>query len=166
MRENKKVRNRFVYNEAVFCYTVYIMRLTLKIKRLHEDAKIPSYARPGDAGLDLYAVGEVILAPNIRVIIPTGIAMEIPDGYVGLIWDKSGLSIKHGLKTLGGVVDSGYRGEVLVGIMNFSDAEYTIHKGEKVAQMIIQRKESIVVEETIELSETARGEGGFGSTGK
>jgi dUTP pyrophosphatase len=142
------------------------MKLFLKIKRLRQDAKIPQYAHPGDAGLDLYAVEDITFAPNERAAVPTGIAMEIPEGHVGLIWDKSGLSIKHGLKTLGGVVDSGYRGEVLVGIMNLSDAEYTIHKGEKVAQMIIQKKETIEVVEASELTETARGEGGFGSTGK
>lgn len=142
------------------------MPLPLKIKRFRKDAKIPQYAHMGDAGLDLYAVEDVTLAPNGRAGVPTGIAMEIPEGHVGLIWDKSGLSIKHGLKTLGGVVDSGYRGEVLVGIMNLSDTAYTIHKGEKVAQMIIQKKENIEVEEVSELSDTARGEGGFGSTGK
>lgn len=142
------------------------MSLSLKIKRLHKDTKIPSRAHPGDAGLDLFAVQEVTLAPNERTAVPTGIAMEIPDGYAGLMWDKSGLSIKHGLKTLGGVIDSGYRGEILVGIINLSDTAYTIRKGEKVAQMIIQRKETIIVEEVKELSETARGEGGFGSTGK
>jgi dUTP pyrophosphatase len=142
------------------------MITTLKIKRLREDAKIPSYAHPGDAGLDLYAVEDATLVPNERAVVPTGIAMEIPEGHVGLIWDKSGLSIKHGLKTLGGVVDSGYRGEVMVGIVNLSDAGYTIRKGEKVAQMIIQRKETIEVEEVEELGGTARGERGFGSTGK
>lgn len=142
------------------------MTLVLKIKRLHTDAKIPSYAHPGDAGLDLYAADGVTIAPNERATISTGIAMEIPEGYVGLIWDKSGLSIKHGLKTLGGVVDSGYRGEVLVGITNLSETTYTIHKGEKVAQMIIQKKEVVLVEEVKELSETVRGERGFGSTGK
>ncbi len=148
-----------------FCYTVF-MTLILKIKRLTEDAKIPNCAHPGDAGLDLYATEDVTLVPNERKAVPTGIAMEIPDGYAGLMWDKSGLSIKHGLKTLGGVIDSGYRGEVLVGIINLSGEEYTIRKGEKIAQMIIQKKETIEVEEASELSETARGEGGFGSTGK
>lgn len=149
-----------------FCVKISTMPLTLKIKRLREDAKIPHYAHHGDAGLDLYAMESVTLAPNARAAVPTGIAMEIPDGYVGFIWDKSGLSIKHGLKTLGGVVDSGYRGEVLVGIINLSDEEYMIRKGEKVAQMIIQRKETIVTEEAKELNGTSRGEGGFGSTGK
>jgi dUTP pyrophosphatase len=138
----------------------------LKVQRLSPNAKIPQYAHPGDAGLDLYAAAEATLLPGKRAAVPTGIAMEIPEGHVGLIWDKSGLSIKHGLKTLGGVVDSGYRGEVIVGAVNLSDETYTIRKGEKVAQMIIQKKESIVVEETAELSETVRGEGGFGSTGK
>jgi dUTP pyrophosphatase len=142
------------------------MPLTLKIKRLRADAKIPQYAHPDDAGLDLYAAEDVTLLSGKRAGVLIGIAMEIPEGYVGLIWDKSGLSIKHGLKTLGGVVDAGYRGEVIVGIMNLAEEAYTIQKGEKVAQMIIQKKESVVVEETVELSETARGEGGFGSTGK
>ncbi|MBI2120457.1 MAG: dUTP diphosphatase [Parcubacteria group bacterium] len=142
------------------------MSLVFKIKRLREDAKIPQYAHPGDAGLDLFAVEDVTLAPNERAAVPMGIAMEIPDGHVGLIWDKSGLSIKHGLKTLGGVIDSEYRGEILVGVINLSDEKYTIRKGEKVAQMIIQRKETILVEEAVELSYTVRGKGGFGSTGK
>lgn len=142
------------------------MSLTLKIKRLRENVKIPQYAHSDDGGLDLYAAEDVTLAPNERTAISTGIAMEIPDGHVGLIWDKSGLSIKHGLKTLGGVVDSGYRGEIFVGIMNLSDAEYIIRKGEKIAQLIIQRKEEIEIEETERLSVTVRGEGRFGSTGK
>lgn len=142
------------------------MKIALKIRRLREDAKIPHYAHPGDAGLDLFSLEDVTLAPRIHRAVPTGIAIEIPDGYVGLIWDKSGLSITHGLKTLGGVIDSGYRGEVLVGIINLSEAAYTIRKGEKVAQMIIQKKEAIEVEEFEELSETSRGERGFGSTGK
>jgi dUTP pyrophosphatase len=98
--------------------------------------------------------------------VPTGIAMEIPEGYVGLIWDKSGLSIKNGIKTLGGVIDSTYRGEVLVGMINLSDADYTFLKGHKVAQMVIQKKEFVDFEEVSELSDTVRGEGGFGSTGK
>jgi dUTP pyrophosphatase len=142
------------------------MPLVLKTKRLREDAKIPAYAHPGDAGLDLYVAEDVTLLSGKRAGVLTGIAMEIPEGYVGLIWDKSGLSMRHGLKTLGGVIDAGYRGEVIVGIINLSDEEHTIQKGEKVAQMIIQRKESVAIEETEKLSETARGERGFGSTGK
>lgn len=127
---------------------------------------MPSYAHPGDAGLDLYAAETTTVAPGQNVAVPTGVAMEIPDGYVGLIWDKSGLAIKNRLKTLGGVVDSGYRGEVLVGMINLSSEPYTFEKRHKVAQMVIQKKEDVRVEEVDELSDTVRGTGGFGSTGK
>ena len=140
--------------------------MILKIKKLHKDATIPNYANEGDAGFDLFALQDIILKKGERFGVPTGIAMEIPEGYVGLIWDKSGLAIKNGMKTLGGVIDSTYRGEVLVGMINLSNVDYTFLKGHKVAQMIIQKKEFVDFEEVEELSDTARGEGGFGSTGK
>ncbi|OHA83496.1 MAG: deoxyuridine 5'-triphosphate nucleotidohydrolase [Candidatus Yonathbacteria bacterium RIFCSPLOWO2_01_FULL_47_33b] len=140
--------------------------MELKIKKLHTDAKVPSYAHPGDAGFDLYAIEEVAIPVGVRVLIGTGIAMDIPDGFVGLIWDKSGLSTTHGLKTLGGVVDAGYRGEVKVGMVNLGTEEYTISAGHKIAQMLIQKVERAEIIEVAELSETVRGEGGFGSTGK
>jgi len=142
------------------------MTLTLKVKRLHEDAKLPTYGHEGDAACDLYTVKEVVIEPGERVQVPVGFAAEVPEGYVMFIWDKSGLSHKHGLKTLGGVVDSGYRGEVQVGLMNLSTEAYTLEKGHKVAQMVLQRVETVKVEEVEMLSETSRGEGGFGSTGK
>jgi dUTP pyrophosphatase len=131
-----------------------------------EDLPEPAYAHPGDAGLDLYTREEVTLLPGKRVAIPTGLTVVIPEGYVGLVWDKSGLAIREGLKTLGGVVDAGYRGEVLVGMVNVGDKPYTFLRGHKVAQLLIQKIEQaeIVAEET--LDETSRGEGGFGSTGK
>ncbi len=142
------------------------MSLVLKIKKIKEGGMVPQYAHRGDAALDLFASEAVTLAPMERKAIPTGIAMEIPEGFVGLIWDKSGLSMKNGLKTLGGVVDSTYRGEVLVGMINLSQEAYTFEAGHKIAQMIIQKKEDVLVEEMTELSDTARGERGFGSTGK
>lgn len=142
------------------------MNVTLKIKRLIKEATLPSYAHAGDAAFDLYAREKITIAPGERVSIPTGIAMEIPDGCVGLIWDKSGLSHKYGLKTLGGVIDASYRGEVFVGMTNLSAAAYTFEKNDKIAQMIIQAREHVVIEENEELSTTERGEGGFGSTGK
>lgn len=140
--------------------------MILKIKKLHVDAKVPKYAHHDDAGFDLFAIEDITLKKGERAMIPTGIAMEIPEGYVGLIWDKSGLSIKHGIKTMGGVVDSMYRGEVLIGLINLSDTDYTFLKGHKIAQMVIQEKESVSFEEVKELSSTIRGEGGLGSTGK
>ena len=140
--------------------------MKLKIKKLSQNAVIPTYAHPGDAGMDLRSSVDVTIKKGEWVGVPTGVAMEIPDGYVGLIWDKSGLSIKNGLKTLGGVVDAGYRGEVKVGIANLSNEDYALQAGDKVAQMLIQKVEQPVVEEVDELSDTSRGTGGFGSTGK
>ncbi len=140
--------------------------MNLKIKKLHPEAKIPEYAKTDDAGFDLFSTETIEIAPNQRIQVPTGIAMQIPIGLVGLIWDKSGLSHNHGLKTLGGVVDSGYRGEIKVGLINLSNENYKIEKGHKVAQMIIQKKETFEIEEVSELEESDRGEAGFGSSGK
>jgi dUTP pyrophosphatase len=140
--------------------------MNLKIKKLHKDAKIPQYAYPDDAAFDLFAVENLKITPNERVQILTGIAVQIPRGHVGLIWDKSGLSHNHGLKTLGGVVDSGYRGEIKVGLINLGKENYQIEKGHKVAQMIIQKKETYEIIEVDELDGSDRGEAGFGSSGK
>jgi len=140
--------------------------LTIKIKKLKNDAVLPNYAHSGDAGMDIYASENVHVRKGERAKVPTGIAMEIPEGYVGLVWDKSGLSINHGLKTLGGVIDAGYRGEIIIGIANLSSEDYTLEKGHKVAQLLIQKIESPVVEEAIELKDSHRGEKGLGSTGK
>lgn len=142
------------------------MSLILKIKKLDKELPTPVYAYPGDAAFDLYSRETIKMAPGEKYAVPTGIAIEISDGYVGLIWDKSGLAIKAGLKTLGGVVDSNYRGEILVGLINLSKTEYLLEKGHKVAQMIIQKKEDVVIEEVEELSSSERGEKGFGSSGK
>jgi dUTP pyrophosphatase len=140
--------------------------MQLKIKKLTEDAIIPKYATKDDAGMDLFAIENVELEPMQRAQIGTGIAMEIPEEHVGLIWDKSGLSHKFGIKTLGGVVDSGYRGEIKIGVINLGKEKYIFEKGHKVAQMIIQKKETPEIIEAIELNNSERGEGGFGSTGK
>ena len=101
-----------------------------------------------------------------RVLVGTGIAIEIPDGYVGLIWDKSGLAQKYGLKTLGGVVDSTYRGEIMVGVVNLDSKPYTFEAGHKIAQILIQKIEKVNIVDVDELSVTARGHHAFGSTGK
>ena len=140
--------------------------MKLKIKKLHSDAIVPKYAHHDDAGFDLFAIENVMVKKGQRAVIPTGIAMEIPEGHVGLIWDKSGLSIKFGIKTVGGVIDSTYRGEILIGVINFGENDYVFEKGHKVAQMIIQKKETVDFEEVKELSDTKRGEDRFGSTGK
>lgn len=140
--------------------------MELRIQKLLISAKLPVYAQDGDAGFDLYAIESVVIPAGARVLVGTGIVMEIPDGYSGLIWDKSGLSNTYGLKTLGGVVDAGYRGEVRVGIVNLSANDFEVKEGNKIAQMLIQKVEHpelILVEE---LSETERGANGFGSTGE
>lgn len=140
--------------------------MEIKIKKLIKDAKIPTYATEGDAGMDLFSLESFVIEPNERLQVRTGVAMEIPYGYVGLIWDKSGLSHKHGLKTLGGVVDAGYRGEIMVGVINLSDSPIEFSPGDKVAQMLIQKIELATTVEVSELSDSERGAGGFGSTGR
>lgn len=140
-------------------------KIQLKIKRLHPNAKIPSYARHGDAGFDLYVPEQVTMNPGDRKTIPLGIALEIPDGYVGLMFDKSSLSHKYGLKTFGNVIDSGYRGEIHAGLANQSSKAHTLEAGQKIIQMLIIPVETVDIIETDSLSDTDRGMGGFGSTG-
>lgn len=139
--------------------------IPIKVKKLSSEAKIPAYAKDGDAGMDLFALEEVTIVPNERARIRTGVAMEIPYGYVGLCWDKSGLSMTHGIKVLGGVIDSGFRGELILGVHNLSHRNYTFYKHYKVMQMLIQSIIQAEIVEAEELSESERGEGGFGSTG-
>jgi dUTP pyrophosphatase len=142
------------------------MNLQLKIKKLDKEAKLPDYAYTEDVGLDLYSNLEVVMKKGERKEISTGIAMEIPSGFVGLIWDKSGLAIKQGIKILGGVIDSGYRGEIIIGLINLSNKEIKISKYQKIAQMIIQKKESVIIKEVNNLSNTERDKKGFGSSEK
>ena len=140
--------------------------MKIKIKRIHPDAQIPKYAHEGDAGLDLCTIEAFEMEPGERKSIPLGLAIEIPDGYVGLVSEKSGLSHKYGIKGFGGVIDSGYRGEIHAGVMNLSDKYFKFEKGHKIAQLLIQKIEQVDFEEVKELSNTSRGEGGLGSTGK
>lgn len=140
--------------------------MQVKFKKLDSRAVAPQYAHDTDAGMDLFCLEEIIIAPEERLQIGTGVAFEIPEGYVGLIWDKSGLSHKAGLKTLGGVVDAGYRGEVKVGMINLNKESYKFEAGQKIAQMLIQKVEQVELMESEELADSVRGEGGFGSTGK
>lgn len=142
------------------------MGLVVKFKRLDKAMPPPAYAYPEDAAFDLYSAENKLLAPGERHGFKTSLIIEIPDGYAGLVWDKSGLGITGGLKTLGGVIDSGYRGEIIIGIVNLSGGEYAITKGQKIAQMLIQKKEPVALQEIDTLSETERGESGFGSSGK
>lgn len=137
----------------------------LKVKKLHPDAKIPTRAHHDDAGLDVYCYETIILPPHKTVKVSTGIAYEVPDGYCVFAWDKGSVGSK-GIKTLGGVLDSGYRGELFVPLHNLNDEPYTFEAGHKLCQLVIQKVELWEVEEAEELSETNRGAAGFGSTGK
>lgn len=139
--------------------------MKFEVKKLVPDAKLPTRAHPDDAGLDFYAAEECVLAPGERRALKTGIALAIPSGYAGLFWDKSGLASKAGLKTMGGVIDASYRGEVQVIAANLSDMPYAVQKGSKIAQLLIQKVELPEICEVSELDDTIRGEGGFGSTG-
>lgn len=141
----------------------------LHIKKVHPEARIPSYAHDGDAGMDMYAVEDVTIEPGSIAQIRTGIALSIPDGYVGLCWDKSGLSFTYGLTVLGGVIDAGYRGEIVVGLINLGKNSYTFHRGDKVVQLVLQpvlTKASVHIQESETLDDSVRGERGFGSSGK
>lgn len=139
--------------------------MTIKIKKLIGSAVLPKYAGPNEAGMDFYANEQAIIEPNQRKIISTGIAMAIPYGYVGLLWDRSGLAAKNGLKTMGGVIDSTYRGEIKIIIHNLSTERFVVEPGMRIAQMLIQPVEQREMVEVNELEETERSTGGFGSTG-
>ena len=139
--------------------------MKIKVKKLREDAKLPTHGHPGDAGMDFYALENVVFAPGKQERVHTGVAIEIPEGCVGLIWDKSSISFNMGLKIMGGVIDEGFRGEITMSLINTSDKEVVLEKGHKVAQMIIQKFEHCDILEVDEVSETIRGDGREGSTG-
>jgi dUTP pyrophosphatase len=139
-----------------------------RVKRLDERARVPTRAYPGDAGLDLYALDEARLGPGERASLRTGIAVEIPDGQAGLVLPRSGLAARHGIALVNspGLIDSGYRGEVRVLLLNTDRTEaFTIENGDRIAQLLLVRVEVPDVIEVGELALSARGEGGFGSSG-
>lgn len=140
--------------------------MKILIKKIKSEAKIPRVALVGDVGIDLYSCEDLVLEVGEKRSIKTGVAIKVPDGYAGLIWDKSGISHKNGIKTLGGVIDSTYTGEWLVGLINLGQESFEIKKGQKIAQVIFQKIENPEIKEVDELPETIRGSGGFGSTGK
>jgi dUTP pyrophosphatase len=140
--------------------------MELKVKKLHPDAKLPTYAYPSDAGMDLYTVEEFTIAPGSHYLAPTGIAIVIPDGFTALVWDKGGVANRRHVKTVGGVFDTDYRGEYLIGLYNFGKAAQTFAAGDKIAQLLIQRVEHPALVVVEELDDTPRGEGRFGSTDK
>ena len=140
--------------------------MDIKIKKLHEDTKLPNYAHPGDVGLDLYSVEDNYeLKPMERKVFNVGFALEFDEGYAAIVKDKGGPPFKHGLHTMGGVFDAGYRGEYNVLLINLGDEPVTIEKGQKIAQLVIYPVAIAKLEEVEELSESSRGEGRIGSTG-
>ena len=138
----------------------------IQIKKLSEDAIVPTRANEDDAGWDLYVPHDFLLPQQTRALVPTHIAIAIPNGYVGLIWDRSGVAVKKGVHRFAGVIDSGYRGEVKVCLWNSSELEVHFRKGERIAQILFQAIPSCQLTEVEELGTTTRGEGGFGSSGK
>lgn len=137
----------------------------LPILKLHPDAKLPTRAHPDDAGLDLYSLETVTLEPGAGTHIKTGIALELPEGHVGLIADRSSMA-RRGLKTLGGVIDAGYRGELGVLIWNLSTKPQILERGDRIGQLLVIAVATPAPKEVPALSGTARGAGGFGSSGR
>ncbi|MBI5389664.1 dUTP diphosphatase [Candidatus Woesearchaeota archaeon] len=140
--------------------------MILKLKKI-KDVPTPSYAHPGDAGLDLYAAEDCVLQPLERKLVPTGIQIAVPTGFEAQVRPRSGLALKKGLSIVNtpGTIDAGYRGEVGVICINLGKESIAIKKSDKIAQMVINKVEHAIIEETDNLDETSRGSGGFGSTG-
>ena len=138
------------------------------IKRLDPGLPVPSRAHPGDAGVDLFTAVDVELAPGARAAVPTGIAIALPDGYAAFVHPRSGLAVRHGVTIVNapGTVDAGYRGEIRVTLLNTdADTPVRFQRGDRIAQLVVQRVECPVFWEVDTLPGSARGDGGFGSTG-
>ena len=142
--------------------------MTLRFRKLRPDAVLPSYAHPSDAGMDVRSVEDLTIAPGKRALVHTGLVMLLPPMYEAQVRPRSGLALKSGVTVLNtpGTIDSGYRGEVGVILVNFGDEDFQVRKGDKVAQIVIAPVTQPEIVETTEVDETDRGAGGFGSTGK
>ena len=141
--------------------------MTLRFRKIHPDAVLPSYAHPSDAGMDVRSVDDLTIAPGKRALVHTGLVMLLPPMYEAQVRPRSGLALKSGVTVLNtpGTIDSGYRGEVGVILANFGDADFHVKKGDKIAQIVIAPVTQPEIVETTEVDETDRGSGGFGSTG-
>ena len=136
--------------------------------RLDPELPAPSYAHPGDAGADIHSAVEVTLQPGERALVPTGIALALPEGFVALVHPRSGLAARHGISIVNapGTIDAGYRGEVKVCLVNTDPHEpFTVRRGDRIAQLVIQRFETAAFVEVVDLPDSVRGDGGYGSTG-
>jgi dUTP pyrophosphatase len=142
--------------------------LDIHLVRLDPDLPLPAYAHPGDAGADLLTTVDVTLRPGERAMVPTGIALALPEGYVALVHPRSGLAARHGLSIVNtpGTIDAGYRGEIKVMLINHDPAEpIELRRGDRIAQLVVQRFERARFVEVTELPDSSRGDGGYGSTG-
>lgn len=140
--------------------------MKVKVKRLRESAKLPYYDHPGDAGLAMHALEGKTLQPGERHIFNCGWALEFDQKHVAVVWDRGSVGVIKGLKTIGGVFDSNYRGEYNVCLINLSDEPYEVKSGDKIAQLAVLPVETVTIEETESLNETNRGDDRFGSTGR
>jgi len=145
-----------------------VTSLRVPVTRLDSSLPLPTYARDSDAGLDLYAAESVTIAAGARALVPTGLAIAIPEGHAGFVLPRSGLALRHGLTVLNapGLIDAGYRGEVKVLLINHdATTAVTLNRGDRIAQLVVQKIEHVTLAPANELPQTARGAGGFGSTG-
>ena len=142
--------------------------LDLDVRQLDPALPVPSYAHPGDAGLDLHAADATVLRPGQRALVPTGLAVAIPDGWAGFVHPRSGLAVDHGVTVLNapGTIDAGYRGEIRVPLVNLGGEAVEIQHGQRIAQLVLMRVGRARVRPVERLPDTARGTGGFGSTGR
>lgn len=140
--------------------------IPVMVQLLNSNGKIPTKTNSNDAGFDLYSSIDTIIAPKQRKTVSTGIAIQMPDNFAGLIWPRSGLSVKQGIDVLAGVVDSGYRGEIMVCLYNTSDNSVIINTGDRIAQIIFQEVPRVIMEVHESLGSSQRGDNGFGSSGK
>ena len=141
------------------------MKINIKIKRIDKEIELPKYSREGDAALDIRSAETLVLKAGEKRDVKSGIAIELPEGQVGLVWDRGGMAAKHGIHTMAGVLDSNYRGELMIVLKNLSEDNFKIEKGDRIAQLVIQPVSEAVIEESEELSDTERGEGRFTSSG-
>ena len=141
--------------------------MKLRVRRLRPDAIIPAYAHPGDAGLDLHASEDVTLKPGVTCLVPTGVAIELPEATEAQVRPRSGLALKHSVTVLNtpGTIDEGYRGEVGVVLINHGSTTFYVSRGMRIAQLVIQKRWTVEVVQVDGLTDTTRGTGGFGSTG-
>lgn len=146
----------------------YAQGVHLEVLLVAEPGFEPSYAKPGDAGADLRSTQDLVLGAGQRALVSTGVKIAMPDGYVGLVHPRSGLAVKHGITVLNspGTIDAGYRGEIMVPLLNTSDQDFEIAKGDRIAQLLFQKIEIARFVQVATLPDSSRGETGFGSSGK